>query len=71
MQAIINLFAKYANLTNSDVSSSSDMFELGIDSLEAVNLLLEINEAFNKDLGLIELFENPTPSSLFDVLSTS
>jgi acyl transferase domain-containing protein/acyl carrier protein len=43
-----------------DIGAEDDFFELGADSLKGMILLSKIKKEFNIEIGLKELFENPT-----------
>jgi len=46
------------------VGADDDFFELGGDSLSAVDLLASLEETLGSDLSVADLLENPTPSGL-------
>jgi len=55
----------FANLLNrEEISAEDDFFLLGGDSLAAVHLMLEIEQAFGRELGLGTLFEQPRLEAL-------
>lgn len=52
-----------------DVGPHDDFFNLGGNSLLAVRMLAEISRLTNVELGIRELYENPTPTALHAELS--
>ena len=62
------LTAKYAN--NSNLRQWDNIFDLGIDSLSAVLLSLDICKKFNVTLSAADIFENPTLIDLEHKIAT-
>ncbi len=61
-EAVAAAFAQVLGLDR--IGADDDFFELGGDSLSAVELLTVLGDRFRKDLAAAELLEAPTPSSL-------
>jgi len=55
---------QHANAVGDDVG----LFDLGLDSLMAVDLARALSSAFDVDLSMTHVFENPTVSDLADVI---
>ena len=60
--AMASAFAEVLGLDR--VGADDDFFELGGDSLSAVELLTLLGERFGKDLSAVDLLEAPTPATL-------
>lgn len=52
----------------SEIEPDNDFFDLGGNSLSAVNLMMAVQQEFSVNLEVIALFENPTLALLTDVI---
>lgn len=68
--ALAKLFAEVLGLS-SPVFADSDFFDLGGDSLLAVQLMLRIRQKFGKEPGLGALFDKPSVAALAQVLDAT
>lgn len=66
---LVQLFANILELKN--VKANDDFFELGGNSLKAVQLIARIKRIFNKSLDIKDVFSNPTPMALEQLLVIS
>ena len=62
MQVIVNLVKDIGNFT--DVSSSTNLFELGVDSVHILQLSRKLKEAFACPISPATIYLNPTPKEL-------
>ena len=60
-----------ASLETNDIRRDSNFLELGGASLEAVKIRAAIRGRFQRDVGLFEVIEHPTPQALADILPRS
>jgi acyl transferase domain-containing protein/acyl carrier protein len=61
-QATAEVIGDYLGITR--IGIHDDLFELGLDSLKAINILSKIKERFNVDVPLAEIFNYPTTAGL-------
>ena len=66
-QALTRIWAEVLELQ--EVDRNANFFEIGGDSLKAMEVISRVNEVLNVDLPLIAFFEDPTIQHLVDVLS--
>ena len=66
-QAIVEVWAKV--LGTGAIGAYSNFFDLGGHSLKAVRLLAEIQQKFGKEIKVSELFVDPTPAAMAQVIS--
>jgi thioester reductase-like protein len=59
---IAGLFQEVLNLR--EVGMDSDFFDLGGDSLRALELTLKLEQRWNLEIGLNTIYENPSPQAL-------
>lgn len=69
LHQIINVFQKHVELSNIDIHKS--FASLGVTSLRAAQLILDINFSLNVNLKVYDLFLYPTPHALANYLSKS
>lgn len=62
MTTILLAFKTALEIESAD--PTDDFFALGGDSLAAIELIASLEDAFDIDLGVEELFEYPTPTAL-------
>ncbi len=61
---LTKIFAKILDQKSDSIGATSDFFDLGGQSLKAVNLSTDIYEAFKVDISLHEIFKQPTVRAL-------
>jgi amino acid adenylation domain-containing protein len=59
---IIEIFSRFFGID--DISVNDDFFELGGDSLKAMTLLAQINQALGVNLSIVDIYKNPTIKEL-------
>lgn len=65
-QILKEIFEEVLNQEN--ISIEDDFFKLGGDSLSAINLSVKIFDKFNIQIGMKNIFDNPTIKSISDLL---
>ncbi|WP_165497174.1 non-ribosomal peptide synthase/polyketide synthase [Rhodococcus sp. ABRD24] len=66
--ALVAIFAEVLCLADSPIGASDSFFDLGGNSLVATRLLARVNSEFDVQLGVRELFEEPTVAGLAVVI---
>ncbi len=66
-EAIVEVWKRV--LGRGEIGAYSNFFDLGGHSLKAVRLLAEIKEKFGKEIKVAELFVDPTPAAMAQVIS--
>jgi acyl carrier protein len=58
------------NKPNQSIADNEAFSDYGMDSLDQMNMLLEIEDVVKMELGDVDLKENNTPSKLFGYINT-
>lgn len=66
---LVGIFAQLLKIDSSKMSVTESYFELGVQSLMAIQLTVAINKAFHIQLDVRKLFENTTVRELSSVIS--
>jgi thioesterase domain-containing protein/acyl carrier protein len=66
-EAVVEVWKKV--LGTSAIGAYSNFFDLGGHSLKAVSLLAAIHQKFGKEINVSELFVDPTPAAMAEVIS--
>jgi thioesterase domain-containing protein/acyl carrier protein len=66
-EAIVEIWKQVLGTT--EIGAYSNFFDLGGHSLKAVSLLAEIKRKFGKEIKVSELFVDPTPAAMAQVIS--
>lgn len=64
-------YIKKINLVNYDISIDDNFFEIGLDSLSIIELLIYINDKYNINLKVVDIVENPTILEVSNIIANN
>ena len=68
LETIIEIISKRVAIPNSAIDATTNLLELDIDSLDVINIVMDVEYSFNVKFDDDEIVELRTPTDIVDIV---